>query len=80
MTPQTVNLLLYLLFWSVFALGTVITFNLAATLISVLDEQFPGGCPAQLRRLTWMLTTVWSASMFMEGINFSRPYITAAFW
>ena len=78
MTSQTVNLLLYLLCWAVFVAGTFINFRFAAAAISVLDKELPNGCPARLRRLTWMLATAWSASMFSLGTNFSRPYITAA--
>jgi hypothetical protein len=78
MNPQTANLLLYLCFWAGFVIGTIITFRLAAAAIHLLDRELPNGCPAGLRRLTWTLTTVWSASMFALGMNFSRPYITAA--
>ncbi len=79
MTPQTVNLLLYLLFWAAFCLGTVITFRLTAAAVNVLDEQFPTGCPASLRRLTWMLAAAWSISMFSEGILQSAWLLDPAF-
>jgi hypothetical protein len=79
MTPQTLNLLLYLLFWAVFVLGTFITFRLAAAAVNVMDETFPTGCPPSLRRLTWMLATVWSISMFSDGILQSAWLLDPAF-
>jgi hypothetical protein len=78
MTPQTINLLLYILCWAVFCLGTFFVFRLTSAAVSVLDKEIPGGCPFRLRLLTWVLSTVWSASMFAQGLNLSRPYITAA--
>ncbi|MCW5207071.1 hypothetical protein VU08_09155 [Desulfobulbus sp. F5] len=78
MNPQTINLLLYLLFWAVFCLGIFLFFRLIAAAVSTLDRELPGGCPLSLRRLTWVLSIVWSAGMFSEGIRLSTPYITAA--
>lgn len=78
MTPQTINLLLYIFFWAAFCLGTFFVFRLTSAAVSAMDKELPGGCPASLRRLTWTLSTVWSAGMFIEGIRLSTPYITAA--
>jgi hypothetical protein len=79
MTLQTVNLLLYLLFWAAFCLGTFITFRLTSAAVNVMDETMPTGCPASLRSLTWMLATVWSISMFSEGILQSAWLLDPAF-
>lgn len=79
MSPQTFNLLLYLLFWAVFCLGTVITFRLTAAAVDAMDHSMPFGCPPRLRRLTWMLAAAWSISMFSEGILQSAWLLDPAF-
>lgn len=62
-----------------FCLGTVITFRLTAAAVNMMDEEFPSGCPALLRRLTWMLAAAWSISMFSEGILQSAWLLDPAF-
>ncbi len=79
MNPQTVNLLLYLLFWAAFCLGTVITFRLTASAVDAMDQSMPFGCPPRLRRLTWMLAAAWSISMFSESILQSAWLLDPAF-
>jgi len=75
MTIQHLNILLYFVFWAVFALGTWTVFKFAAALVRILDDQLPGGCPRQLRFLTWLLTGAWSMAMFSEGLLMSGPYL-----
>ncbi len=79
MTPSTLNLILYLLFWAAFVVGTVIAFRLCAAAVNVMDETMPLGCPPQLRCLTWTLAVVWSLAMFSEGILQSGYLLDPAF-